>query len=109
MSARTVRALASPAVAAGFGLAGVPADPIRPGGDPAELVGSALGRPDLAVVLIEESIYDGLGPELRRRLDRSAVPVVVPFPSPAGQSRRSAEDRVVELLRRAIGYRVRLR
>jgi hypothetical protein len=34
---------------------------------------------------------------------------VVPFPGPAWEKLAPAEERVIELLRRAIGYRVRLR
>ena len=37
------------------------------------------------------------------------MPVVVPFPGPDRSARPSAETDLVELLRRAIGYRVRLR
>lgn len=92
----------------GFGLAGVPADSVT-GADPAETVEALLRRPDLGVLLLEERVYDTLSPELRRRVERSSVPVVVPFPSPGWTAARTAEDRVVELLRRAIGYRVRLR
>jgi len=109
VTAHAVRTLCSPAVAIGFGLAAVPSDPVRSGADLGAAVDEALRRPDLAVLLLEEAVYDALSPEAQRRLDRSAVPVVVPFPSPAWRTRRSAEDRVVELLRRAIGYRVKLR
>jgi hypothetical protein len=35
--------------------------------------------------------------------------VVVPFPSPIAEEERAPAERIVELIRRAIGYRVRLR
>jgi hypothetical protein len=60
-------------------------------------------------VLVEESLRDGLPQEAQARLDRTARPVVVPFPGPTWRAARPAEEWVVELLRRAIGYRVRLR
>lgn len=95
-------------VETGFALAGLTAHPVD---DPVEaepVIAALLERADLAVLLVEEPVLEGLAPETRRRLDRSARPVVVPFPGPTFVSRGSAEDRVVELLRRAIGYRVRL-
>ena len=45
----------------------------------------------------------------RAMVDRVEQPIVVPFPGPAWRAVASAEEQVVELLRRAIGYRVRLR
>ncbi|MGE3618587.1 MAG: hypothetical protein AB7L66_22140, partial [Gemmatimonadales bacterium] len=70
--------------------------------------GELLHRREVAVLLVEDSIYDALAAEQRTRLDRSAHPVVIPFPGPAPAAAPSAEARVVALLRRAIGYRVRL-
>lgn len=97
-----------PATAPGFGLVGLPAWAIDDSADPGATVIALLGRGDVGVMLVEESIYDALPPELRLRLDRSPVPVVVPFPGPVWAGGRTAEERIVELLRRAIGYRVKL-
>lgn len=108
MSASMVRVLCRPATARGFGLAGVVSDPVVEGLDPTPAIEEALGRSEVGVLLIEEPIYDALGAELRTRLDRSTMPVVVPFPGPSWEAVRPAEERVVEMLRRAIGYRVRL-
>ena len=103
-----VEVLCRPATAAGFALAGLPAATMPEAADPAPAVTALLGRTDVGVVLVEESIYESLPPELRLRLDRSPRPVVVPFPGPAWTGARTAEERIVELLRRAIGYRVKL-
>jgi vacuolar-type H+-ATPase subunit F/Vma7 len=103
-----VQVLCRPAVAAGFGLAGITADTVADDGDALAALGPLLARPGVGVVLIEEAIYDGLSPEIRGRLDRSARPIVIPFPGPSWTAPPSAEERVVELLRRAIGYRVKL-
>jgi len=103
-----VEVICRPAAAAGFALAGLTSEPVSEAADPAAPIAAFLSRADLGVLLVEESIYESLPVELRARLDRSARPVVVPFPGPAWSGARSAEDRVVELLRRAIGYRVRL-
>lgn len=104
-----VRVLCRPATQAGFALAGLVPDAATDEGATEAALRALLARRELGVVLIEESLYAALAPELRALVDRVAQPVVVPFPGPAWQPAPSAEAQVVELLRRAIGYRVRLR
>ena len=104
-----VRVLCRPVTAAGFALAGIAADAGDDQGAVEAALRSLLARGDLGVVLLEESLYAALAPDLRTLVDRVAQPVVVPFPGPAWRAAPSAEEQVVELLRRAIGYRVRLR
>ena len=66
--------------------------------------------PDTGVLLVDERLHDALPPDLRRRLARRPLPMVVPFPGPAWAERAAgAEAYVIELLRQVIGYRVRLR
>ena len=104
----TVGILCRPATAAGFGLAGVTAEEIPTGIDPSLRIETVLSQGGTGVLLIEESLYDAVGAELRIRLERSTRPVAVPFPGPSWGAGAAAEERVVELLRKAIGYRVRL-
>ena len=104
-----VRVVCRPAVAPGFALAGLQADPLGPTEPLEPLFAGLARRPEVGVVLLQEEIYDGLPEEVRGRLDRSAHPFVVPFPGPSWEAVAPAEERVIELLRRAIGYRVRLR
>ena len=100
--------ICQPDLAPGFGLAGIAAEAPQPQAADAELA-DVLRRREPGIVLLQEQLHDALSPDLRARLDRSATPVVVPFPGPAWAAPASAEERVVELLRRAIGYRVKLR
>ncbi len=59
---------------------------------------------------MEDSIHQSLSEEARRDLARRPLPMVVPFPGPSWVSTGVESDQyIVELLRRAIGYRVRLR
>lgn len=103
-----VEVICRPATALGFALAGLPALVVPDATDPTEPITAALARPDVGVLLVEEAVYDAAAAELKAKLDRSARPVVVPFPGPRWQGARTAEERIVELLRRAIGYRVKL-
>ena len=97
-----------PEVAPGFRLAGLDVRPARDG-EAALAALAELGR-DLgeAVVLVQQSLFDALD---ERRLRRAAGGrVAVPFPDPAWEEEPSAaEEYLVEMLRRAVGYRVRLR
>lgn len=105
-----VRVVARPEVAAGLGLAGVrPVEVTSPEQGSAS-VKDLLGTPDVGVVLIEEGLYQGLPEDLRRRIGRRPLPMVVPFPGPAWEAlAEGPEAYIVELLRQVIGYRVRLR
>jgi vacuolar-type H+-ATPase subunit F/Vma7 len=105
-----VRVIGRPEVAAGLALAGVrPLEVATPEQGAASLK-ELLATPDVGVVLIENGLYDGLPDDLRRRLGRRPLPMIVPFPGPAWQELgEGPEAYIVELLRQVIGYRVRLR
>jgi len=104
-----VRVFCRPATAPGFALAGIVAETADEESVTDAALRALLQRPEVGVVLLEESLYQTLAPDLRTVVDRVAQPIVVPFPGPAWRPALSAEEQVVELLRRAIGYRVRLR
>jgi vacuolar-type H+-ATPase subunit F/Vma7 len=70
---------------------------------------SRLAAGGVGVVLVEDGLYADLPPETRRAIASSPLPMVVPFPSPTWVVRPPAEEYIVELLRQAIGYRVRIR
>ncbi len=103
------RVVAGPVTAPGFALAGVAADSVPLGADAGAALARAAAREGTTVVLVEERLYESLPAETRKRWERSVAPVVVPFPSPVAEGERAPAERIVELIRRAIGYRVRLR
>jgi vacuolar-type H+-ATPase subunit F/Vma7 len=103
-----VRVVARPERAGGFALAGVEVT-LAPDADAAaEAIARAATDPELAVVLVEQALYDAIPRETRTRWDRLG-PVVVPVPSPAWERPATAEEYILDILRQAIGYRVRLR
>jgi vacuolar-type H+-ATPase subunit F/Vma7 len=105
-----VRVLCRPDVAAGFALAGVRAVPVTTAATAELRLRELVREPDTGVLLVEERLHEALPVELRRRLARRPLPMVVPFPGPAWAERPDgAEAYVIELLRQVIGYRVRLR
>jgi vacuolar-type H+-ATPase subunit F/Vma7 len=103
-----VHVLCRPAVAEGFALVGLVPRVVTDGPAAVPVLEGHLAEAAPDVLLLEEALYDSLPGELRGRIDRSARPIVVPFPGPVWVEAEPAEARVVDLLRRAIGYRVRL-
>lgn len=104
-----VRIVCRPAQVSGFALAGleveVAADAVRA----ADVLRRVSADGKVAIVLVDEHLHRGLPWEVRKRLDRQAEPIVTPFPSPGWDEAAAAEEYVLEILRQAIGYRVRPR
>lgn len=105
----SVRVLCRPALAPGFALAGLAVVPAVDGPAAAAALRAFAGERELGMVLVDDELYRALPAELKARFDRQALPVVAPFPSPAWDAASEAEAYVLEILRQAIGYRVRPR
>jgi vacuolar-type H+-ATPase subunit F/Vma7 len=105
----TLRVVCRPAIREGFALAGIHALPAVDSTEAAALLTGLVDQPEFGVLLVEDELYQGLPDSLRETLERRPLPVIVPFPGPRRGERPSAEDVLVETLRRAIGYRLRLR
>lgn len=107
---RSVRIVCRPEIGAGFGLAGLPCVEAADARDAAEKIAGLLAAPDAGVILVQEDDYASLPDETKRELGRRPLPMVVPFPVAAWAGRpEGAEAHIIEILRQAIGYRVRLR
>jgi vacuolar-type H+-ATPase subunit F/Vma7 len=110
VSAFAVRVLSRPEVAAGFALAGLSAVEASDAEDAARELAALANVATVGVVLVQSDLWEAVPEELRRTLGRRAIPMIVPFPAPRpAESGAAAEDYIVEILRQAIGYRVRLR
>jgi vacuolar-type H+-ATPase subunit F/Vma7 len=101
--------LCRPAIAAGFRLAGLTPLEADDAEEGSRKLTALVDAGEVGVVLVEESFYAALPAITRARLARRAIPIVVPFPGPSWVApREGAEAFIAELLRQAIGYRVRL-
>ena len=107
MTERRLVVITSPGLGAGFSLAGVPTFEATDGEAAAQQI-KRLADTNAGVVIIDEPLYEALPDDFRRDLQRSSVPVVIPVPGPDWTEGASAHEYIVEILRRAIGYRVRL-
>jgi vacuolar-type H+-ATPase subunit F/Vma7 len=104
-----VRVITRPSLAAGFELAGLIVERADDGHAAAAVVTRWAGDADVGVVLVDDELYTALPSDLLRRLDRQAVPVIASVPAPRWDERSDAEAYILEVLRQAIGYRVRPR
>ena len=108
MKGQQLVVISSPGLSAGFALAGVPVFEATDGADAARQIDQWPDAMNVGVILIDEPLYEDLPEEVRRDLRRSPVPVVIPVPGPDWTTETTAHEYIVEILRRAIGYRVRL-
>jgi vacuolar-type H+-ATPase subunit F/Vma7 len=104
-----VRVLTRPLLAPGFELAGLAVTRADDPAAAAHALKQWAADPDVGIVLVDDALYRALPRELLTRLDRQAPPVVAPVPEPHWDDRGEAEAYIVEILRQAIGYRVRPR
>lgn len=105
-----VRLICRPETAPGFRLASLAPLVVTPDAGGVASVRAALQEPDTGIVLVDDVLFDRLPLEVRRRVGRRPLPIVVPVPGPAWRtSAEAAQDYILELLRQVIGYRVRLR
>jgi vacuolar-type H+-ATPase subunit F/Vma7 len=105
-----VAVVCTPAAASGFRLAGLTPFAGAPE-EAAQHVARCLAAPAgqrPAVLLIEETLLAALPPSLGRRLARDPALLAVPFPAPRTGEATAPDAFLLEILRQAIGYRVRL-
>ncbi len=96
-------------VALGFKLAGVRPKLADSREDAARMLDEMVQDARWGVILVQEDLMPQVFSSSRRR-SASGLPIVVPFPAPRRERPvGEAEAYVAELLRQAVGYRVRLR
>jgi vacuolar-type H+-ATPase subunit F/Vma7 len=104
-----VGVLVAPGVGLGFRLAGLRPREAGSSERARALLAEMVGEPQWGVILVQEDLVPDLDAISRQRLD-PGQPILVPFPGPSREAvPGDAEAYVAELLRRAVGYRVRLR
>ena len=108
MKGEQLMVITSPGLSAGFALAGVPVFEASDGADAARQIGHLVDEMNAGVIIMDEPLYEDLPEEIKRDLRKSAHPVVIPVAGPNWTTETSAHEYIVEILRRAIGYRVKL-
>ena len=97
--------------ALGIALAGIAPIEVATGADAAAALTQLARTPGKGgIVLIEAPLYDALPGTTRRQLRKDGMPIVMPFPGPAPLAAGAVpEQELLDVLRRAVGYRMRLR
>jgi vacuolar-type H+-ATPase subunit F/Vma7 len=108
-TSKNVRVVCRPPQAPGFRLAGLEADLATDAAQAALALKHHCADAKVGVVLIDEQLHAALPLELRARLEKLAQPIIAPFPAPTWDETAAAEAYVLEILRQAVGYRVRPR
>ncbi|HEU4938849.1 MAG TPA: V-type ATP synthase subunit F [Vicinamibacterales bacterium] len=96
-------------ITAGVELAGLAVTRVDAAHDAADTIRHAAANADLGIVLVDDALYRTLPRELRSRFDREALPIIAAIPAPHRNVDGEAEAYILEILKQAIGYRVRLR
>jgi vacuolar-type H+-ATPase subunit F/Vma7 len=106
----TVTALVDRETALGFRLAGIGA---RTAETPEELLAQAeavRSDPGVRLVLLDESLFGQIPEKQKRRLEDCRSPLFVPIPVfRPSKGAVKPEEYVARLMRRAIGYQIRIR
>lgn len=109
MNAR-IRAICTHETALGLALSGLAPVEAQNGLEAARVLDSFATMPARGgVVFIESALYDALPASVRRRIQRAGLPILMPFPSPRRGEGIPPEQELLDVLRRAVGYRMRLR
>jgi vacuolar-type H+-ATPase subunit F/Vma7 len=102
--------LGEPKIIEGFALTGAR---IRPETDPtraARLVEQHLRAREAGIIVVTESIFEQMPEKTRTQAEASGRPIFVTLPNPAGFERwEGAEDLISRIIRRAIGYRLKIK
>ncbi len=90
----------------GFGLAGISRYSVEPG-EAEEVLGKIMAEPDTGLIIIDERILRGMSEEKIGEMEKRWEGILLVLPSPIKPS-ADIEDYAERLIRRAIGYHVRL-
>lgn len=105
----TCRVIADPDAVVGFRLAGVEAVAAAGPAEAERLLQDWLADGGSAVILVTQAFLDGFSEAARRRIERLSVPLVIPLPLvPAWQKEQPSQDYILSLIRRAIGYQMKI-
>lgn len=99
--------ITEPVARFGFSLAGIDQYIAEPQ-ELEDILGKAVGDPENGLIVIDERLTSGIDEERMREIEGAWHGVIVVLPSPlAGPG--EMEDYAARLIRRAVGYHVRIR
>jgi len=91
----------------GFKLSGVAQHTVAPP-DVENTIKKFMAEPDVGLIILDERLREGIGAERLREMEKKWHGVLLFLPAPA-RAGGEVEDYALALIRRAIGYHVRLK
>jgi vacuolar-type H+-ATPase subunit F/Vma7 len=91
----------------GFSLSGVP-QRIAEAANAEDMLKQTMAVPDIGLAIVDERLLEGMQDEQLREFEQSWQGIFLVLPSPE-KPRAEVEDYAARLIRRAIGYHVRLK
>ena len=99
-----------PEIVEGFGLTGARVEAVTDPDRIGWLVTELLRTRDTGIVVITEDLYEQIPEKVRVKAEASARPLFITLPRPAGRELwEGREDLISRIIRRAIGYRLKIR
>lgn len=93
----------------GFRLAGVETAAAAGPHEAERLLREWIDAGDCSLIIVAQRFLDAFSETTRRRIERLSLPIVIPLPlSPAWQQEERSQEYVLALIRRAIGFRMRI-
>jgi vacuolar-type H+-ATPase subunit F/Vma7 len=104
---KTISFITPPDASYGFSLSGVPQHAVKEG-EAEETLKKTMTETDSGLILIDERLLRGMPEERLRELEQGWHGILLVLPSPE-KPPPEVEDYAARLIRRAIGYHVRLK
>ncbi len=104
---KTISFITPPDASFGFSLSGVPQSAVKTGDAEATLT-RTMTETDTGLIIIDERLLQGMPEERFRELEQGWNGILLVLPSPE-KPPAEVEDYAARLIRRAIGYHVRLK
>ena len=99
-----------PDTSTGFDLAGVEVKEVKEGEDITPLLQSIIEKGEYGLLAVEENLLLNVPEEILKRIRKKGIPVIVPIDTPKSwQGEAEMESYVARLIRRAIGYQVKIK
>jgi V/A-type H+-transporting ATPase subunit F len=107
---RTCQIITDGETALGFRLAGVEAFGAADGKETEQVMVGILERRECGLLLVREDFLEGVAAAVTRRFEREGLPIVIPLPvMGTWQEEERGLEYVLRLIRRSIGYSMRIR
>jgi vacuolar-type H+-ATPase subunit F/Vma7 len=101
--------ITTPDLAPGYRIGGATVAVATSGAEAETALSDLVRARDVAIVGIHADLFAGISDALKRDVERQILPVVIDIPSGAEGERQTRRERLVEMLRHAIGQRIAFR